>query len=195
MISTLKSIGKSTLFLLPIMFLFSDAAICAEKKKYISLNSVVSKIPTTVQPYSISKTNRFLDNQDGTVTDLKTNLMWIKNGWRIESLSAITWFEAINKCQSLKYRNYGDWRLPTVEEWKSILDTNNRNPALIEPNPFVNIVTHMPYWSMTEFIYGNNYTCNRICPFDSYTVVLYSGSIGHQRKTERAFILPVRSIK
>jgi len=194
MISKFKSIWKITLLLIPIMFILSDAAGGAEKandrihlatrKNHESINQRVNSI-----------NDRFVDNRDGTVTDLKTNLMWVKNGWRLDSLSAASWFDAEQKCRNLKHGDYSDWRLPTIDEWRSIIDTGNQFPALVEPNPFVNMITHLPYWSSTEFTYNKNYTCRNACPLETYTVILYSGSISHQKKTEKAFALPVRTIK
>ena len=137
---------------------------------------------------------RFRDNLDGTVTDTKTSLMWIKNGWRLDFFSAETWNEAAKKCESFRHGGYTNWRLPTIAEWRSLIDRQNENPALVEPNPFVNIIGHMPYWSQTEFTYGRDHTCSKQCPLESYTVMLYSGTINHQKKSARAFILPVRSL-
>lgn len=131
---------------------------------------------------------RFVDNQDGTITDNKTGLMWIKNGWRLDFFSAVKWQDAVKKCEKFKYAGHSDWRLPTIKEWDSILDRKKEYPALVEPNPFENIIVHMPYWSQTEYkSMGNS---SRV-----YTVMLYYGRIGHQNTAKRAFILPVRSIK
>jgi hypothetical protein len=139
-----------------------------------------------------SPERRFVDNGDGTITDKKTNLMWIKNGWRIDFFSAVKWTDAIRKCEEFRYGGFTDWRLPTIKEWKSLLDKNNEYPALVEPNPFQNIIVHMPYWSKTEFNSssgGSQETPNR-----AYTVMLYYGRISHQSTNKLAFILPVRSL-
>lgn len=138
--------------------------------------------------------SRFIDNMDGTVTDKTTNLMWIKNGWRLDFFSAATWAEANKKCEKFKLGGYGNWRLPTKEEWRSIIDDDKKNPALVEPNPFVNIIGHMPYWTQTEFTYSREHTKSKKGPLDTYTVLLYSGTINHQKKSQRAFVLPVRSL-
>ena len=141
------------------------------------------------------KKDRFVDNQDGTITDTMTSLMWIKNGWRLDFVSAAQWPDAVKKCEKFRHGGYTDWRLPTIEEWKSLLDTKKQCPALVEPNPFENIIVHMPYWSETEFVYGKEYTCSKTaCPIHAYTVLLYFGKVNHQNKKKRAFILPVRSI-
>ena len=135
---------------------------------------------------------RFVDNRDGTVTDNKTNLMWVKNGWRMDFFSAVDWQKAVKKCEKFKYMGYTDWRLPTIKEWESLLDKNNEYPALIEPNPFENIIVHMPYWSNTE--YFSNQTTSLSSPSRAYTVMLYYGRVSHQNIGKLAFIMPVRSI-
>jgi len=156
---------------------------------------IESKKSAFVQPsYSAPEKDRFVDNKDGTVTDTVTNLMWIKNGWRLEFISALPWFEAMDKVKNFKHGNFSDWRLPTIEEWNSLIDPGNQNPALVEPNPFVNIISHIPYWSKTEFKYDKNHICIDKCSLDSYIVTLWSGITYHQKKSKRAFILPVRSI-
>lgn len=143
----------------------------------------------------INAKNRFIDNGDGTVTDRNTKLMWTKNGWRLDFVSAETWADAVKKTKNFKVGGFGNWRLPTIDEWNSLIDTRLEAPAMVEPNPFENIITHMPYWSMTEFTYGKDHTCTQVCPFENYTVMLYSGSIHHQKKSDLAFILPVRTIE
>ena len=137
--------------------------------------------------------NRFVDNLDGTVTDKKTNLMWIKNGRSFDFFSAKTWWDARKKCEEFRLGGYTNWRLPTIEEWTPLIDTHKQSPALVEPNPFKNTVVHMPYWSGTDFVAGVDYTFTKN-PVRAYTIMLYSGKVGHQNKDERAFVLPVRSI-
>lgn len=170
--------------------------VFASEKERIPLELNAAKIPNTLMPtYPGPIDDRFVDHQDGTVTDTRTNLMWVKNGWRLDFLSAETWFDAVDKCREFRHGNYQNWRLPTIEEWRTLIDPRQQNPALVEPNPFVNVISHMPYWSRTEYTYSKDHTCSQKCPLETYTVMLYSGRILHQKKTERAFILPVRSVK
>ena len=136
-----------------------------------------------------------MDNGDGTVTDKVRKLMWIKNGWRIDFFSAVRWKDALKKCEQFKLGGYTNWRLPTIKEWKSLLDTKKESPALVEPNPFENIIVHMPYWSQTAFIVGSEKASLTKSPSRAYTVMLYYGRINHQNINERAYILPVRSIE
>jgi Protein of unknown function (DUF1566) len=163
-------------------------------KKRLHAETVVEKKSTVVQTVAMTgKMDRFIDNQDGTVTDTGTNLMWIKNGWRKEFFSASTWFEALDKCAKFNHGNYNDWRLPTIDEWLSLINTNFQKPALIEPNPFLNLISHIPYWTRSEYIYGRRYTCTRECPLETYVIMLYFGNVLHQKKTDKALILPVRT--
>lgn len=150
-------------------------------------------VTDSVEDSLISNFERFADNQNGTVTDIKTNLMWIKNGWRLDFFSAVKWEEAQEKCRKFRFAGFSDWRLPTIQEWESIIDKNKEYPALVEPNPFENIISHMPYWSKTR--YQSKETSPAVSNLRAYTVMLYYGKISHQSINERAFIMPVRSIE
>ncbi|MFC1489401.1 DUF1566 domain-containing protein [Thermodesulfobacteriota bacterium] len=167
----------------------------SKDKTHVSTQSVSNRPGGFPAVLRIPAEDRFVDNLDGTITDRQTNLMWIKNGWRLDFFSALTWWNARKKCDGFRHGGYTNWRLPTIEEWRTLIDVNHQSPALVEPNPFVNIISHMPYWSTTEYTYNKDHTCEKECPFHSYTVMLYSGSILHQKKSERAFVLPVRNLK
>ncbi len=138
--------------------------------------------------------DRFVDNRDGTVTDLLTHLMWVRNGWRLDLFAAATWLEAVRKCEELSHAGYTDWHLPTIEEWQSLIDTHRPSPALVEPNPFKNMIVHMPYWSQNEYIYDRRYPLTTVSPVHAYTVTLYYGQFSPLRKSDRAFIFPVRAL-
>lgn len=65
--------------------------------------------------------NDFIDNGDGTVTDLATGLTWSWN----DSGVGMNWEEALAYVQSLNDQNYlghADWRLPNAKELQSIVD-------------------------------------------------------------------------
>lgn len=129
---------------------------------------------------------RFVDNHDGTVTDRHSGLMWLRNGWHGHFFSALTWENAIDKCSRFEAAGYTDWTLPTKAQWQSLLDDHQQAPAIADPNPFRNVIIHMPYWS-------------RNGPFQllshRYIALLYSGRIKHQQKTEMAFVWPVREVR
>jgi hypothetical protein len=120
--------------------------------------------------------------------------MWVKNGWRPEFFAAANWWDAMERLKTFRLNGHPDWRLPTVGELASLVDRNRQAPALIEPNPFKNIITHLPYWSKTEYTFGMDFSVDNVVPFRAYTILMYSGNVFHQNKAELAFIMPVRPL-
>lgn len=62
--------------------------------------------------------NNFVDNGDGTITDLATGLMWLQD----DSKEGMNWKNALSYAENLTAAGYSDWRLPDVKELQSILD-------------------------------------------------------------------------
>jgi hypothetical protein len=94
---------------------------------------------------------RFTDNGDGTVTDLKTMLMWFKDA---SVLNGYMYMEAVNACTMYpiwSFAGYDDWRLPSMPELMSLIDKSQSDPALPPDNPFVNV--QLRYWT-TEAMEG-----------------------------------------
>lgn len=60
----------------------------------------------------------FVINNDGTVTDTNTNLMW----QQISPESAKNWRDALSYCENLTLAGYDDWRLPNIKELESLVD-------------------------------------------------------------------------
>jgi len=69
---------------------------------------------------------RYVDNLDGTVTDNKTKLMWTQKRGRKE----ITWDEASSHCESSTTGGYSDWRVPRVDELRTIVDYTKHGQAI-----------------------------------------------------------------
>lgn len=105
---------------------------------------------------------RFTDNQDGTVTDQLTGLVWMKNAG---AFSATTWPNALAEVGRLASGSNGlsdgskagDWRLPNLNELESLVDVSQSQPALPAGNPFTQVPTGSSaiYWSSTPY-YGIN---------------------------------------
>jgi len=80
--------------------------------------------------------NNFVDNDDNTITDEATGLMWSKadseEGLNWES--ALSWVESMNDDEHLSFH---DWRLPNAKELQSIIDYSRApavtNSAAIDP--------------------------------------------------------------
>lgn len=71
--------------------------------------------------------NDFTDNNDGTITDKATGLMWSQtdNGQGMDWEDALDWVQQKN---SENYLGYSDWRLPNAKELQSIVDYT-RSPS------------------------------------------------------------------
>ena len=108
--------------------------------------------------------------------------------------AAATWSEAVKKCEEFSLAGYTDWRLPTIEQWQSLIDTRLQLPALVEPNPFENMIVHLPYWSQSDYTYDRRYPLTTVSAAHAYTVNLYYGHVSRLRKSDRAFIFPVRVV-
>ena len=64
--------------------------------------------------------NKFVDNKDGTITDLSTGLIWEKSG-SIKTLNDYNAKQYVKRLNRSSFAGYSDWRIPTVEELASIL--------------------------------------------------------------------------
>jgi len=60
----------------------------------------------------------YQDNEDGTITDLNTGLMWQKTP-DLENKS--TFFEALEGAETFNLAGYDDWRLPSIKELYSLI--------------------------------------------------------------------------
>ncbi len=88
--------------------------------------------------------NHFTDNEDGTITDHLTNLMWEK----LPSSSTYTWEQAISSAENLSLADYSDWRLPNIKELQSLNDESAFQPSVTMP--FFQNLGVAKYWSATS---------------------------------------------
>ncbi|MDD5755080.1 MAG: DUF1566 domain-containing protein, partial [Methylococcales bacterium] len=103
----------------------------------------------------------FTDNKNGTVTHHKTGLMWQRcpvgqlwNGVMCKGgLSRMDYNSASSQTSTLA--GYSDWRLPTINELKSIIEysnndyaTNSRTNSVIFPDAPAD-----PFWSSSVSVY------------------------------------------
>lgn len=125
---------------------------------------------------------RFVDNGDGTITDMATGLMWVKdgNGAGCNYGAGIAWAAAIDFCEALDFAGYDDWRLPNIKELVSILDYGRYGPA-IDPI-FINTRSGS-YWQSTTYLDG---------PDTAYVLDFEDGLCTRALKTATVAIRPVR---
>ncbi|MDD3466046.1 MAG: DUF1566 domain-containing protein [Campylobacterales bacterium] len=84
------------------------------------------------------------------VTDYVTGLQWQDDSSTGGYTHSETWDNAITYCSNLSLDGQTGWRLPTITELETILDTNNY-PAF--KTGFTNSNPSL-YWSITDSIYG-----------------------------------------
>ena len=100
---------------------------------------------------------RFYDHKNGTVTDSLSGLMWTKNANLLHGRG--NWSEAkkfIMRLNAEKYCGYKDWRLPKVEDFRTLIDYSRKNPVLPDQHPFLHPVSGI-YWSSEPNVRNPDY--------------------------------------
>jgi len=108
--------------------------------------------------------NNFIDNEDGTISDLATGLMW----QQADDGQSRDWEEALSYAENLELANHSDWRLPNAKELQSIVDytrspQTTQSPA-IDPifatteinDPDGNSGQYPFFWTSTTHLDGVN---------------------------------------
>ncbi|MDZ7744707.1 MAG: DUF1566 domain-containing protein [Candidatus Saccharibacteria bacterium] len=136
--------------------------------------------------YGVATSPRFTDNNDGTVTDNLTGLIWLKNANCFDSR---TWEQALSDANTLASGTCGlsdgsisgDWRLSNRKEVLSLIDYQQAFASLPIGHPFTS-VTNNTYWTSTTRLYDES---------TAWTVHL-AGSSSHGAKTDTHYLWPVR---
>ena len=105
----------------------------------------------------------FQDNEDGTVTDLNTGLMWQQT----PDFERHNFYDAFDYVDGLEVGGYTDWRLPTIKELYSLLNSNgslsesgaaSSQPYLFDEYFDFEYDAMMSfagqYWSSTKYVKG-----------------------------------------
>lgn len=71
----------------------------------------------------VTASDRFVNNNDGTVTDTKTGLMWAAQ----DNGKIVNWHTASSYIQNYSGGGYTDWRMPTLSELASLYDPKLKN--------------------------------------------------------------------
>lgn len=140
---------------------------------------------------------RFTDNNDGTVTDNLSGLIWLKNAnctngardWQ----TALDDVAGLNTAGTMNGNNCGDtsnagshqtdWRLPNYKELLSLIDFSHYSPALPASYPFSNLVTWGDLWSSTTASASTQ---------GALEIYMWDGYINATAKTSTNYVWPVR---
>jgi hypothetical protein len=128
--------------------------------------------------------DRYIDHENGTVTDTNTALMWkqcpeglsgsncLKNvaGDAAGTATEYTYKTAIEQAKGYEFAGHTDWRLPNIKELDSLVAYDRRDPAInstLFPNTLYGFWSSSPYikrarssWSL-NFSDGNDEIDNR----------------------------------
>jgi hypothetical protein len=88
----------------------------------------------------------YTDNGDGTLTDNLTGLAW----QQVAAPSPYTQPAALGYCADLSLAGHTDWRLPSVTELLSIVDTSTSNPS-IDRMFLPQTLSDYYFWSSTPY--------------------------------------------
>lgn len=97
---------------------------------------------------------RFADNQDSTITDIQTKLMWMKyeyvniEGHELPGGSydkALKWVKTMNK---RNHAGYSDWRLPSAKELLSLCKTKETRKKYLKI--FEQHEKYEEFWSINK---------------------------------------------
>lgn len=121
---------------------------------------------------------RFLAQDNGTVMDFVTGLMW--GGAPEVASSARSWYNALTFADELGFANYSDWRLPTRDELAALKEL----PAEQRQRLFPTLGGAKTVWTSENVARGGD---------TAYAVEMKEFEVTKLAKTEKALALPLRS--
>ena len=95
-------------------------------KRFVILFATAAMIFLFGRGLSDAAYGPFEDNGDGTISDAATELVWQ------QSDSKATWENGCQLCETLELGGFDDWRMPRVDELRTLVDYQLVNPAAIE---------------------------------------------------------------
>jgi len=129
-----------------------ELATCESSATQTGTNSPDSRFTVNFNTY---------EEEDGTVTDNLTGLVWMKNAKLSEP---VDWDTALDVCNNLQDDGInladgslpGDWRLPDIKELQGLIDYGQLGPAIPLNHPFVDVQSEI-YWSSTTYAGSDSY--------------------------------------
>ena len=113
----------------------------------------------------------YKDNQDGTVSDLSTGLMWVKARG-----SKTSWELGVAGAAKSLVAGYSDWRMPTIKELYSLIQfTGAQGTSMTSTAGYIPFIDSKVF----DFVYGNgsNAVGDRVIDSQDWSANLYVGKI------------------
>ena len=171
-----------------LLFVGLGAMMCASNYSFANVKAVIPNTNPTDGGPGLWPNPRFeLANKADNTTcndakyDKLTGLMWVKDG---NAAGQKNWSDAKTYADGLMLCGYNNWRLPTVNELKSLVNYSDRvSPAnWLNGNGFSSIQT-ANYWSSTIYSLSGGI---------AWTVDMYHGLVSYSNQAPNRFVLPVR---
>jgi len=116
----------------------------------------LSEIGVEADPACLDDANRYVDRDNGTVTDIKTGLIWLKQAFcgaltfnsTFAAGSQLVAQLADGQCGLSDSSSPGDWRLPTKEEWEATWDTGCPSPTITDTTGTACFAAGSPFTNM-----------------------------------------------
>ena len=166
----------------------------------------------------------FTDNGDGTISDNLTGLMWEKKSddaglfdqdvkihdkdnlytWTPGQGSIFEWIDAVNAEGGTGFAGHNDWRIPTIEELRTLILRDAADPTVPDPaiDPAFNTTctdgctvltcsctAPLGYWSATT---RSAFPTPPGHPTNAWGVDFYAGDVGYSSLTS---VNPVRAVR
>jgi len=190
-------------------FLLIGALVCDFFITYGTAQALQSIVPKSGQTMSYAKGDdgdltpgagwpgpRFTNNNNGTITDNLTGLIWLQNAncsatlSGVDKITTLTWTNALTwsngmvpgSCTLTDGSATADWRLPDRLELESLIDASNHSPALPTGHPFSGVQERL-YWSSSS---------NAANPSYAWAVSMYGGNVNISNKKDSYNVWPVR---
>ncbi|MDY0042245.1 MAG: DUF1566 domain-containing protein [Desulforhabdus sp.] len=158
--------------------LLSWSVVPAEDFYVVPVNKQVTSWDKTIS--GAARWTLVLNNE--AVLDRETGLVWERNTDSIKK----TWLGAFYYCYDLSLGNRMGWRVPTMEELTSLIDTSQDNPTLPTGHPFTNVQSSQSsyYWTSSTDV---------TVPELAWGVGFYNDSIGRSNKLLEHYVRCVRA--
>lgn len=133
----------------------------------------------------------FVDNGDGTVSDLTTGLMWMKcsvgqtlqGSTCIGDASELDWQQALQFAHGYQYASLDGWRVPNLKELATITERSCVRPAINET--LFPATPSDDFWSSTPSVIDSN---------RAWVVAFFNSSNSLKQKNLFVFVRLVRNI-
>ncbi len=141
--------------------------------------------------------SRFIENNDGTVSDTQTSLMWSKcyvghSGLQCEvggtgtanNPTRMNWQDALNVAQSSNLAGHNDWRLPNIKELITLIERSCYGPAM-----------NLTVFPRTPLTQSSTWSSSKSNLFDEHTFVVnyVAGNTITDARTTNNYVRLVRT--